>query len=162
MSGRPHTLLYWPRVGRWEHVPGARLPLGDASVFAVQRTLGPELAFSTSYAHVGAELLGVADRPVFGGGAVLLWAPILPSRCLFTARDASGTYRIAPAPADDGDAIAQVLEELEVECALAFEEALAPTPYPPEVTRHLGAALEWATTAARSFGDPSTTEQVAS
>lgn len=153
MSGQPQTLLYRPRAQLWEHVPAACLPLGDDDVFAIQRTPGPELAFTASCAHVGAELLPEAERPAFGGGAVLLWVPILPSRCLFTARDASGTYRILPAPKTDAVVLARTLERLEVECAWAFEEALSETPYPPEVTRHLDAALEQAAVAALLFGD---------
>ena len=155
VSGHPQTLLYRPHAHaqRYEHALGARLPLGDDDVFAVQRTQGPELAFSTSCAHVGAQLLPAAERPAFGGGAVLLWAPILPSRCLFTARDATGTYRILPAPRSGVELLARTLERLEVQVALAFDEARSEPPYPPEVTRHLDAALEQASVATLLFGD---------
>lgn len=153
VSGYPQTLLYRPRVQHWEHQSRACLPLGDDDVFAVQRIQGPELAFSTSCAHVGAQLLPAAERPAFGGGAVLLWAPIQPSRCLFTARDATGTYRILPAPRSGVELLARTLERLEVQVALAFDEARSEPPYPPEVTRHLDAALEQASVATLLFGD---------
>lgn len=153
MSGHPQTLLYRPRTRQWELGSRACLPLGDDGVFAVQRALDSELALSTSCARVGTGLLPVAERPAFGGGVVLLWSPIQPSRCLFTARDATGTYRILPAPRSGVELLARTLERLEVEVALAFEEARSEPPYPPAVTQRLDAALEQASVAALLFGD---------
>jgi len=147
----PHTLSYRPRAQRVEHARSASLSADDSESFVIRRTLGPDLAFTTSHARVGAELLPEGDRPAYGGSVLLLWAPILPSRCLFTARDARGTYRILPAP--KSETLARTLERLEVECARAFEEALAECPYPAQVVRHLDAALEQAAVAVLLFGD---------
>jgi hypothetical protein len=136
-----------------EVVRTGSFPRDDSKLFSIHRTLGPSLGLSASHVHVGAELLPEGDRPAHGGGVVLLWAPLFPSRCLFTARDASGTYRILSAPEAGSELLARTLEQLEVECAWAFEEALAATPHHAELVRHLDAALEHAAVAALLFGD---------
>ena len=152
LSG-PHTLLYRPCIQQVEVVRTGSFPREDSKLFSIHRVFGPSLGLSTSHAHVGAELLPEGDRPVHGGGVVLLWAPLFPSRCLFTARDASRTYRIVSAPESGSELLARTLEQLEVECAFAFDEALTTTPNEAEVVRHLDAALEHAAVAALLFGD---------
>ncbi len=153
LSSGPHTLLYWPAQQAWSIRTDAELALGDARVLAIQRTLGPDLAFSASYAFVGAALLPEADRPSFGGGVAFLWLPLLPHQCLFTARDASGTYRVVTPPEQGADALVRTLGELEVECAWAFEEALAADGPDLAVRQRLDAVFEQAAVAALLFGD---------
>lgn len=96
------------------------------------------LGFSTSYAYVGSKLLPETERPVRGGAVGLVWAPMVPSQCLLTARDVTGVYRLVAPGADP--ALHEAMEQLEVECACAFEAALVER-CEVLVERHLEAAL---------------------
>lgn len=150
MFGGPQTLIYRPLAQCVEHISGASLSLQDDKALAIQRTVDPSLALSASYAQIGAELLPEDDRPAYGGCVVLLWTPVCPRSCLFTARDSSGTYRILPVPDTGAEALGRALERLDGECARAFEAAASRR---VDLINRLDAVLGHAAVATLLFGE---------
>lgn len=153
MSDTLYSLLWYPATRAIEatRFSERRLPGRDALV--LHRRLAPNLAMGLSYAEIGVELLPPHARPTAGDGVRLLWLPIIPSRCLLTARDASGVVRITDRPEHERDpSFSSVLEHLEAECAWAFDEAFsAPEPAEAEIALRLAAACELAIDAVGRF-----------
>ncbi len=151
MTEGSNTLLYYPRRKQLERVSPQR-PLSSGDAFGLHRSLGRELGFGTAYVEIGADLLPVDERPAHGKSIKLLWLPLVPSKCLLTAEDATGVLRIVPRdPASEE--LACTLEHLEVECAWAHEEGLKSQPDKIRLVDHLDAALEHALLAILLFSD---------
>ena len=151
MPNESNTLLYYPRRKQLERVSPQR-PLSSGDALGLHRSLGRELGFGTAYVEVGAGLLPVDERPAHGKSLKLLWLPLVPSKCLLTAEDATGVLRIVPRDLESEE-LACTLEHLEIECAWAHEEGLKRQPDTIRLVDHLDAALEHALLAILLFSD---------
>jgi len=151
MSSGSNTLLYYPRRKQLERVSPQR-PLSSNDAFGLHRSLGRELGFGTAYVEVGADLLPAGERPAHGKSLKLLWLPLVPSKCLLTAEDATGVLRVVPRD-PQAEELACALEHLEIECAWAHEVGLEPQPDTIRLVDHLDAALEHALLAVLLFSD---------
>lgn len=145
MSDGSCSLVYDPRSATLEQHPGTYL-LTDPNRFVLYRAFGRDLGFKAAHAQVGAGLLPEPERPTSGQCIKLLWVPLLPSRCLFVAEDASGSPRIAARPVAPHPPLSLALEHMEVECAWAFDEMRGRSANPPPrlVVCHLDEALSLA------------------
>lgn len=125
MARALYSLLWYPGERTFEATRFAERALPARNATVLHRRHTPNLAMGAAYAEVGAELLPPHARPAAGDGVRLLWLPLLPSRCLLAARDAtSGVIRVTDRPeaARDG-VLSDLLIDLEVACAWAFDEA---------------------------------------
>ena len=139
-----HSLLWSPDRQELRHVCG-ELPSPDPEALVLHRSLGPGLGLRLSYAQIGASLLSPSLRPAHGVAVRLLWLPLVPSKCLLSARDSRRVMRVVRV--ERSDELSSTLEGLEGATAWAFEEALDEPPKLEEVRGHVSAALEHATRA---------------
>lgn len=123
MSTTLYSLLWYPPTRALEAIRFAERPLPGRDAVLLHRRHSPNLAMGAAYAEVGVDLLPPSVRPSAGDGVRLLWPPLLPSRCLMTAREEeTGVLRITYCPDSARDPqLSEALVDLEVECASVFD-----------------------------------------